>query len=332
MDKMRAARLVEPGKMVCEDAPLFEPEEGQVVVRTRMGAICGSDLHQVFYGLVPAEALPGVPGWPGHEAVGEVIESRCETLTAGDMVLTVPGYGFQRCFADYQTLPAHWCLPLPDYSGALEDLLMAQQFGTTIYALRRGNMDFVGKTVVVLGQGSAGQFFAWQAKHLGAERVIAADLSPARLAQSPVFGVDIAVRGDAEGRAVREAAMDTTGGEGADIVIEAVGRRETIQHAIDVARPFGTVVFFGLPDTRQDVPFNYAKFFMKQLRMYAVVNAQVEADLSSFHKALDWIARRQIDVTTMVSHRLALDDIDRAMHLAHERDEDALKVALTFDD
>jgi L-iditol 2-dehydrogenase len=330
MDHMRVARLVEPGKMACEDSRIFEPVAGQVVVRNRMAAICGSDLHQVFMEpIVPLE-FPAEPGWPGHEGIGEVVESLNDDLQPGDRVLTVPGYGFQRCFADYQTLPGHWCLKLPAYDGPLEDLLMAQQFGTTIYALRQGNLDFIGKTVAVLGQGSAGQFFSWQAKHLGAAHVVVADLSPARLAQSSVFGADVAVMGDDDGKAIREAVMDVSGGQGADIVIEAVGRRETIQHAIDVARPLGTVVFFGLPDTRESVPFSYARFFMKQLRMYAVVGAQAEEDLSSFHKALDWIARREIDVTRMVSHRLSLEEIDRAMLLAHERDEDALKVTLDF--
>lgn len=329
MDTMRAARLVENGRMVCEATPLFEPEAGQVVVKNQMAAICGSDLHQVFFGAFGAK-LPAEPGWPGHEGVGEVIESRYEGLQPGDKVLTVPGAGFQRCFADYQTLPGDWCLRLPDYDGPVEDLLMAQQFGTTIYALRRGNFDYTGKTVAVLGQGSAGQFFAWQAKHLGAENVIVADLSDARLAQSSVFGADISVKGDAQGKAVREAVMDSTNGRGAHIVIEAVGRAETIKHAVDIARPRGDVVFFGLPDGSEDVPFNYMKFFMKQLQMYSVVGAQAEEDLSSFHKALDWIARRQIDVSKMVSHRLDLEEIDKAMLLAHERDEDALKVTLNF--
>ena len=330
MANMRAARLVEFGKMVVEETPLFEPEPGQVVVKSDMAAICGSDLHQVYFGTYQVK-FPGEPGWPGHEGVGEVIESRYDGLKPGDKVLTVPGAGFQRCFADYQTLPGHWCLRLPDYDGPVEDLLMAQQFGTTIYALRRGNFDFTGKTVAVLGQGSAGQFFAWQAKHLGAENVVVTDLSPARLAQSNVFGADIAVMGDTEGKAVREAVMDSTDGRGAHIVIEAVGRSETIRHAVDIARPGGNVVFFGLPEGSEDVPFNYMKFFMKQLQMYGVVGAQAEEDLSSFHKALDWIARRQIDVTQMVSHCLELEDIDRGMMLAHERDEDALKVTLKFE-
>lgn len=330
MDNMRAAVLVERGKMVCEAVPLFEPEPGQVVVRNQMAAICGSDLHQIFYDGMGPVPSPAEPGWPGHEGVGEIVESRCDGLNVGDRVLTVPGHGHMRCFADYQTLPGAWCLRLPDYDGPVEDLLMAQQFGTTIFALRRGNLDFVGKTVVVLGQGSAGQFFAWQAKHMGAAQVIATDLSPARLAQSTVFGADIAVPGTADGRTLREAVMDVTAGRGADIVIEAVGRAETIEHALDVARMRATVVFFGLPDTPDSVPFSYNRFFMKQLQAYAVVGAQAEDGLVSFHKALDWIARREIDVTKMVSHRLSLEDIGRALQLAHEREEDALKVTLTF--
>ena len=330
MKKMRAARLVEPQKMVCEDANFYEPVKGQVVVKNHMAAICGSDLHQVFFTRRGPKDFPGLPGWPGHEGVGEVIESHDENMKVGERVLTIPGGGFQRGFADYQTLPSSWCLQLPDYDGPDEDLLMAQQFGTTIFALRRGNMDFIGKTVAILGQGSAGMFFAWLAKRFGAETVIVSDLSLARLEQSAIFGADIAVLGDPDGKGIREAVLDSSSGRGADIVIEAVGRTETIKQAIDIAGYRSNVVFFGLPDTNRDIPFNYAQFFMKQIHMYGVVDAQGEEDLKSFCTALDWIARREIDVTKMVSHRLPLESIDQALVLAHERDEDALKVTLTF--
>ena len=45
---MKAAVLVEPGKMVVEETVLLEPEEGQVIVKNHMAAICGSDLHQRY--------------------------------------------------------------------------------------------------------------------------------------------------------------------------------------------------------------------------------------------------------------------------------------------
>ena len=78
MDKMKAAVLVEPGKMVVEETVLLEPEEGQVIVKNHMAAICGSDLHQVFYGAYSPN-LPAEPGWPGHKGVGEVVASRSAT-------------------------------------------------------------------------------------------------------------------------------------------------------------------------------------------------------------------------------------------------------------
>ena len=97
---MKAAVLMEPGKMVVKETALLEPEEGQVIVKNHMAAICGSYLHQVFYGAFSPK-LPAEPGWPGHEGVGEAVASRSANLKEGDLVLTVPRAGLQRCFADY---------------------------------------------------------------------------------------------------------------------------------------------------------------------------------------------------------------------------------------
>ena len=91
---MRAARLVELGRVVCEEVPRFEPQDGRVMVKNAMAAICGSDLHQVFFNAFGPLRGPLEPGWPGHEGVGEVIESRYDGLRPGDRVLTVPGQAF----------------------------------------------------------------------------------------------------------------------------------------------------------------------------------------------------------------------------------------------
>ena len=57
MDKMKAAFLVEAGKMVIEETALLEPQEGQVIVKNHMPAICSSDLHQVFMGPIALNCL-----------------------------------------------------------------------------------------------------------------------------------------------------------------------------------------------------------------------------------------------------------------------------------
>ena len=55
MEKMRAAIIVEKGKMECTTAPVRSPEEGQVLMRNQFASICGSDLHIVHMGMALAE-------------------------------------------------------------------------------------------------------------------------------------------------------------------------------------------------------------------------------------------------------------------------------------
>ena len=329
MEKMRAARMVELGRMACEEIAVTPPQPEELLVRNNLSAICGSDLHIVFDGIV---TMPdGAPhGWPGHEGVGEVIESRDDNFKPGDRVLTCPSGPNSRCFADFQTIPGAMCLKLPAYDGPVEHLLMAQQFGTTIFALRRGNFDFTGKTVMVMGQGSAGCFFAYQAKRYGAAKVIVSDLSEMRLAQAHVTGADVAVKADASGKNVKAAVMDHTGGEGADILIEAVGRSNTLLQSVDLVRSGADLVYFGLPETSEPVLYNFHDFFRKKLRAYAVHGTQLEPGLVSFRTALNWIANKEIDVSGLISHRIPIERIDEAMHVANDRIDSARKVAITF--
>src|SRR5690349_15948198 len=160
MQKMKAARLIAPEKMVCEQAPVPEPKDGEVLVKSELAAICGSDLHVVYQGQVHAAdgkaPYPCPHGYPGHEGLGTVVASKAPSLKVGTRVLCVPVALNSATFGEYQVLPASQAIPLPKYDGPAEHLLMAQQFGTTIFALRQNPVDVVGKTVMVMGQGSAG--------------------------------------------------------------------------------------------------------------------------------------------------------------------------------
>jgi L-iditol 2-dehydrogenase len=187
---MKAARWVAVGRVVCEEAPLPSAADGEILLRTAYASICGSDLHSVFLETPPQ---PGVAGYPGHESVAEVVESRCPGFEPGDHVLTVPHFADGRCMAEYQALPGSACIRLPD-TAPLSHLLMAQQLGTVAYALRRHPLDLVGQDAAVIGQGSAGAFFTFLLKRAGAGRVLVSDKSPARLAYARQLGADMAVR------------------------------------------------------------------------------------------------------------------------------------------
>lgn len=321
---MKAARWVEMGRVVCEDVPVPAVADGDLLVRTAYASICGSDLHGVFFG-PPAEAVPA--GFPGHESVGEVVESRCPGFEPGDYVLTVPFAIDGRSLAEYQALPGANCIRLPD-GVPLTHLLMAQQLGTVIHALRSHPVDVVGKDAAVIGQGSAGAFFTFLLKRAGAARVLASDKSPARLAYSRKLGADLAV--DAGAADFRSAVMDATGGRGADVVVEAVGSRETFGLSVELAAPDATLVWFGLPEGSGDYPISFREFFRRRLTAHAKFRAQGEPGLGSFRYALRLIAGGSIDVAPLLSHMLPIEKVDEAFRIAHDRSDNALKVSVKF--
>src|SRR5580700_2705326 len=186
---MKAARWVDAGRVVCQEVPRPSAGDGELLVRTAYTSICGSDLHSVFLNQPP----PSVPaGFPGHESVGEVVESRSPGFEPGDRVLAVPHFPDARCMAEYQALPGSACVRLPG-TAPLSHLLMAQQLGTVAYALRGHPVDLIGQDAAVIGQGSAGAFFTFLLKRAGAARVLVSDQSPARLAYSRQLGADLTV-------------------------------------------------------------------------------------------------------------------------------------------
>ena len=327
METMRAAKFVAVGRIQCEETALPAPQEGEVLVRSDLAAICGSDLHVVYDGMsfLPQ---PCPHGYPGHEGIGEVVESKSPKFKVGAKVLVCPAGPFSRTFAHYIALPAAQCVLLPAYKGPLEHLLMAQQLGTTIFALRQMPADVVGKTVMVMGQGSAGNFFAYNLKRAGAAKVIVSDKSEARLAASKTFGADVALKADPA--SVKEAVLEHTGGQGVDYLVEAVGHADSFLETVDYMKPHGQILFFGLPDSQQPIRINFHDYFRKKLRSYSTFGAQHEADHASFALALKLIAKKEIDVTQMVTHRFPIEQIDKAMRIAQDRSDNALKVAVTF--
>ncbi len=181
-------------------------------------------------------------------------------------MLTVPHAADGRCLSEFQALPGSACVRLPA-AADLSHLLMAQQLGTVVYALRRYPLDLVGRDVAVIGQGSAGAFFTFLLKRAGAARVLVSDKSPARLAYGRQLGADLAV--DAGSTDFRAAVLEETGGRGADLVVEAVGSRETFPLSLELAAAESTILWFGLPEGTADYPISFNDFFRRKLTAYS---------------------------------------------------------------
>jgi L-iditol 2-dehydrogenase len=313
---MRAAFVAEPNRVEVGEFP--EPvarTEGELVVRMERASVCGSDVHAVYHGFHNPDSL-GKPGYPGHEGIGEVVESASSRYPTGTRVLTVPVGYLGRCFAEYQLIGDDYVVPLPS-DGDPARLLMAQQYGTTLYAMRAfwagGNLG----TAAVIGAGSAGLFFLQQVKKLGFERIVVSDLDRSRLAIAGGLGAQTLVHAPSE--SLVDAVMDVTDGVGADLVIEAAGYDALRADAVAAVAVRGTVGLFGFPEKPGMAEFPTYQAFRKAVRVQWIAGTQNEPGLVSFRDAVRHIGEGSIEVDYCLDSVYRLDDTPTAMEAARDR-------------
>jgi threonine dehydrogenase-like Zn-dependent dehydrogenase len=225
--------------------------------------------------------------------------------------------------AEYYLAPVEHVLPLPSHVPD-ELLLQAQQFGTVMFACQR-LPDVHGKTIAVIGQGSAGLFFNYHLRQLGAERVIALDIDESRLRRSKQFGATHTIHNGAADPA--EAIQQINGGELADIVAEVAGEVSAINLAIDLVRHGGDILYFGYP-RGQTIPFNFETFFHKCCHAHTIVGATVEPNQASTRKAIEIVASGWIDVAPLITHRLPFVDVMDAYELHRTRGDECVKILI----
>lgn len=325
--QMRAAYMPEPGKIEIGEFPVPEIGAGEVLVRMQMASICGSDLHVLYHDFHHPDWI-GRPGYPGHEGVGEVVESRSPHFRAGQRVLTVPNGDSGVCFSEYVAITDRRLVLLPD--GDARRLLLGQQLGTTVHAMAkfwtRGPVPGAGKVAAVMGAGSAGLFFLQQIIRLGFDTVIVSDLDGARLELAQALGASVLVRaGEAR---IGDAIADLTGGCGADLIVEAAGFDELRAEAVAAIAKNGTVGCFGFPQRHGSVPFPTETAFRKSASVLWAGGAQAEPGLRAFHEALHLITTGAIAVDYCTEVDVPLEQISDGLERAEAHGRGAVKIGV----
>lgn len=316
---MKAVQYVSPGHVTVVDVPVPERPAGEVLLRLDKVAICGSDLH-MLYDSAPA-SFPFDPGVSGHECIGVVEEADSTEVRRGERMLIIPPK--INAMAEYVTVKPKWLIPIPDGLDSQRGVL-AQLLGTVLYACKR-LPSVVDKTVAVVGQGPVGLLFTMLMAHYGAKKIIGLDVVDHRLSVSRAVGAAHTINAERENPA--EAVRELTDGALVDLVIEAVGKEETINYSLDLVRQNGDMLLFGIPK-RSAFVFEYEKFLRKLLRTTSCAFTQQEPGLRSFRLAVDLIAQGRLDVSPLISHCLPLADAPGAFHLAQTKQDSAVKVLL----
>lgn len=320
---MQAAQVESPGKVRFLDVPIPDPGEGQVLIRTVLLAVCGSDIYHVYHD-DPA-VYPKPVGSSGHEMVGyvEKIGPGVSGLKEGDATLTLgPKHN---AMVEHFLAEADDVLKLPAGKN-MEELLMAQQLGTVIYACMR-LPNIIGRTVAVIGQGSAGLFFDAYLTRLGAKKIIGMDVVDARAQAALSYGSTHAFNNGKEDPEDKVRAL--TGGAMADLVIEAAGEVETINLAARLVREKGILYYFGVPRKRA-FPFEFTEFYRKYAQTFTSGAAMNQEDKYPFKAALELIANGEIDVKGMLTHRYDMSRLAEAYELAKNREDGVIKALIAM--
>lgn len=315
------------------------------LIRVTRAAICGSDLW--FYRGV----TPWTPGErTGHEFVGEIVEAGSEvrTVRPGDHVIApfVSSDGTcEFCRAGLQTSCVHMTnwgddanggqaqfVRVPYADGTLVKIPEAIGPGTAAYdasvtltdVMATGHHGVLaaqtaaGGTVVIVGDGAVGLCAVHSAsREILAERIIAVGHNAKRLEIARAFGATHCFNSHESG--VAEAIVELTHG-GAGSVVEAVGNQESIDLAVAVARPGGTVSFVGVPHNVKSPPMR--PIFLNNLSLRGAI-APARAYLP---RLIESLANGRIDPSPVLDLRIPLERVADGYAAMDERR--AIKVLL----
>jgi len=280
---MKALSLLGEGRV--EITEIAEPtlNKGDLLLKVEMVGLCGSDLNS-FRGRNPLITYPRVLG---HEIAATVLEGNA-TVVAGTHVTVSPYTGCGKCpscrrgrenacrhnetfgvqrdgaITERLAVPAGKVYPstLP-----LKTLCLVEPLTVGFHAAARGRVT-KDDVVAVFGCGGVGLGAIAGAAFRGA-RTIAIDLDDAKLATAAKAGATDLIHSKRED--VRDRLRDITGGDGPDVMIEAIGLPETFRMAVEEVAFTGRVVYIGY--AKEPVAYETKLFVQKELDILGSRNA-----------------------------------------------------------
>ncbi|KND33695.1 S-(hydroxymethyl)mycothiol dehydrogenase [Streptomyces acidiscabies] len=336
-----------------------DPGPGEALVKVEACGVCHTDLHYREGGINDE-----FPFLLGHEAAG-VVEAVGEGVTdvaPGDFVILNwravcgncraclrgrPQYCFNThnaeqkmtlldgtelapalgigAFAEKTLVAAGQCTKVDRAaSPAAAGLLGCGVMAGIGAAINTGNVGR-GDTVAVIGCGGVGAAAVVGASLAGAAKVIAVDIDDAKLETAAKLGATHAV--NSRGTDAVTAIQELTGGFGADVVIEAVGRPETYKQAFYGRDLAGTVVLVGVPTPEMKLELPLLDVFGRggSLKSSWYGDCLPSRD---FPMLIDLYLQGRLPLDAFVTETIQLDEVEKAFD--RMRQGDVLRSVVVF--
>ena len=319
---MKAAQLTAPRKIEIVDAPTPEPSEGQVRVKVEGCGVCASNIPP-FEGREWFE-YPMAPGDLGHEAWGVVdaVGRGVEGLAEGDRV----GMLSYKAYAEYDVAEAGNVVKLP--AMLTGKAFPAEPLACAVNIFRRSQIRR-DQTVAIVGVGFLGAMVARLAVDAGA-RVVAMTRRPSALKFAGDAGASVEAMDD-HWRLLEALKGETgiLGPNGADVVIECVGKQWPLDLASELVKEHGRLVIAGY---HQDGPrtVNMQQWNWKGLDVINAHERRPQTYVDGMHAAVECVADGRIDVEPLLTHRFALEDLAEALQMSIDRPDGFLKAYIAF--
>ena len=336
----------DPGlEMASVSVPSVHDDE--VLVKTKSVSVCGTDLHIYKWNEWAQMRIKKLPLILGHEFAGEVAEvgRSVKNVSVGDYVsadshvvcgrclqcrigqqhicnnLEILGVDRNGCFAEYVVIPARGVWKndpdVPPEFASVQDPLGNAVYCTLVEPV-------AGKSVLIVGDGPIGLFSAGVARVSGASWIGLIGHHPSRMDVAKKMGADSLFHGDDDD--IEQRIMDITGGNGTDVVLEMSGSEKGLKQGLRLLRKGGRISLFGLFPAPVQINLTNQIIF-KGITMYGI-NGRIIFD--TWERMHNLLKSGRLDISPVITHRLAFDDFKKGFELLMEKPKKAVKVVLTF--
>ena len=344
---MKAWTLYNIGDIRLGETEKPAPKAGQALVRVTAAGICGSDIPRIYqtgahrHPLIPGHEFSGIveavgegtaPAWIGKRVgIFPLIPCKSCGTCRGPHYEMCKDYNYlgSRCdggFAEYALVPEWNLLELP--KGVPQDMAaMLEPMAVAAHAMRRVILSQECR-IAVIGLGTIGMFLLMLLKEAGYEKIYAVGNKDFQKRNAVSLGLGEENYCHGKKQDAVKWLMEQTGGRGADVVFECVGRSETCLQAVEAAAPFGQIVFLGNPFSDMSFPRDiYWKILRSQLTIRGTWNSSYNKSREDdWHYVLDRIADGRIEPGRMISHRLPLEGFEEGLLIMRDKKEDYGKI------
>ena len=345
--KNRAAYMTGLNKLEIREIEVPVLKGKDVLIKIEYVGICGSDVHYLEYGKIGDFVVNG-DFILGHECAGTIVEigSCVENLKVGDRVALEPGctcgqcefcktgrYNlcpdveflatppYHGCLMNYIAFPENMAFKLPDILSTKEGALV-EPLAVGMHAAKQGNVK-LGDSVVILGSGTIGLTTLLACKAFGATDITVVDVIPKRLEYAKKLGATTVINA-ATGDVLAE--IDKlTNNKGVDIAIETAGAAQTIAQTPYLVKNGGCIVLVGMAP--QDIiEYNFAKIMAKEAEIKSVFRYR-----NIYPQAIKAISKGIIDISGIVTHEFAFNDIQKAFDFVINNKQEVVKAVIKVD-